>query len=231
MTQGMTREPALAELDIEEVLERTPQRLLVLKESDTFLVADVYGDVTGDADGLFHDDTRLLSIFRLRFSGQKPSLLSGMVSGDNVFFTAHMTNHPLSPLESAATPQGRHPHRAQALLVGRPDLRAHLPVQLWRPADAGPPLTLQFAADFHDMFEVRGEKRPRRGQHHPAQLGERTVQLSYTGLDQRWREVRIELSETPERLDEGCAEFLVDIREHASWVLHVEIGGGPAAQP
>lgn len=230
MTQGMTREPALAELDIEEVLERTPQRLLVLKESDTFLVADVYGDVTGDADGLFHDDTRLLSIFRLRFSGQKPSLLSGMVSGDNVFFTAHMTNHPLSPLESAATPKGViHIERKRFLWDGRIFERICLFNYGDQPMRA--PLTLQFAADFHDMFEVRGEKRPRRGQHHPAQLGERTVQLSYTGLDQRWREVRIELSETPERLDEGCAEFLVDIREHASWVLHVEIGGGPAAQP
>ncbi|WP_349616815.1 amylo-alpha-1,6-glucosidase [Azotobacter salinestris] len=230
MTQGMTREPALAELDIEEVLERTPQRLLVLKEGDTFLVADIYGDVTGDADGLFHDDTRLLSTFRLRFAGQKPSLLSGMVSQDNVFFTAHMTNHPLSPLESSATPKGViHIERKRFLWDGRIFERICLFNYGDQPMQA--PLTLQFAADFHDMFEVRGEKRPKRGQLHPAQVDDRTVQLSYTGLDQRQRGVRIEFSEAPEQLDEGCAEFLVDIREHASWTLHVEIGTGPAAVP
>ncbi|WP_238996015.1 amylo-alpha-1,6-glucosidase [Azotobacter chroococcum] len=230
MTQGMAREPALAELDIEEVLERTPQRLLVLKEGDTFLVADTYGDVTGEADGLFHNDTRILSTFRLRFAGQKPSLLSGMVSQDNVFFTAHMTNHPLSPMESAATPKGViHLERKRFLWAGRIFERISLFNYGDQPLQA--PLTLQYAADFHDMFEVRGEKRLQRGQQHPSQVSERVVQLSYTGLDQLLRTVCIEFSEVPGQLDERHAEFLVDIRERSSWTLHVEIGTGVAAEP
>ena len=32
-----------------------------LKYNEEFLVADALGDITGDGDGLFHDDTRLLS--------------------------------------------------------------------------------------------------------------------------------------------------------------------------
>ena len=37
MSQGMITEPPLAELDVEAVLERNPQRLFVLKEGNTFL--------------------------------------------------------------------------------------------------------------------------------------------------------------------------------------------------
>ena len=42
----------------------------VLKDGDTFIVADAAGDIEGGSDGFFHNDTRLLSRFRLRISGQ-----------------------------------------------------------------------------------------------------------------------------------------------------------------
>ena len=48
---------------------RSGQRLFVLKEGDTFLVADAFGDVTGEGDGLFHNDTRWLSTFRSSRTG------------------------------------------------------------------------------------------------------------------------------------------------------------------
>ena len=61
---------------------RSGQRLYVLKEGDTFLVADAMGDVTGEGDGLFHNDTRLLSNFTLLMDGRPPTLLSSAVSQD-----------------------------------------------------------------------------------------------------------------------------------------------------
>ena len=39
----------------------------ILKYGDTFVVVDTHGDIgasTGDADGLFHDDTRFLMLWR-----------------------------------------------------------------------------------------------------------------------------------------------------------------------
>jgi len=62
---------------------RAGQRLYVLKEGDTFIVADAFGDVTGEGDGLFYNDTRLLSTFRLLINGHQPALLSSAVSADN----------------------------------------------------------------------------------------------------------------------------------------------------
>jgi hypothetical protein len=72
----------------EPATERAVQHAFVLKEGDTYFVMDGHGDVGGGVDGLFHDDTRMLSTFVLRLDGARPSLLSSGVSQDNVFFTA-----------------------------------------------------------------------------------------------------------------------------------------------
>src|SRR3954469_20533986 len=78
----------------------------VLKSGDTFIVNDPLGDIRGNDDGLFVNDTRVLSQLRLTFGGRAPSLLSGSVSSDNAVFTAHMTNRPLPPIGGATTPEG-----------------------------------------------------------------------------------------------------------------------------
>ncbi|HMC94020.1 MAG TPA: glycogen debranching N-terminal domain-containing protein, partial [Polyangia bacterium] len=64
---------------------RTPNRLYALKDRDTFLVADAFGDVVGMGDGLFHNDTRILSRFQLLLGSHPPSLLSAAIAQDNVF--------------------------------------------------------------------------------------------------------------------------------------------------
>src|SRR5213593_2866950 len=76
----------------------SPRSFFALKHGDTFLVADAHGDIlgrAGEADGMFRDDTRVLSRFRLTVSGLQPALLGGAVSQDNVFFTSNATNQPL----------------------------------------------------------------------------------------------------------------------------------------
>ena len=47
----------------------------VLKSGGTFIVNDPLGDITGIDDGLFVNDTRVLSQLRLTFGGRAPSLL------------------------------------------------------------------------------------------------------------------------------------------------------------
>ena len=78
----------------------------VLKDGDSFVVANAYGDIEGGSDGFFHDDTRLLSTFRLSFAGLLPEALSAAVTQDNVFFIAHLTNRPLPVLGEPATVSG-----------------------------------------------------------------------------------------------------------------------------
>jgi len=54
----------------------------VLKDGDSFLVANGYGDIEEGSTGLFRDDTRLLSMFRLRLAETQPALLSAAVTDD-----------------------------------------------------------------------------------------------------------------------------------------------------
>jgi len=205
---------------------RSGQRLYVLKEGDTFVVADAVGDVTGEGDGLFQNDTRLLSTFRLLVNGAHPALLSSAVTQDNAFFTANLTNRPLPPLGETSAPEGViHIERRRFLWDGR--MYERLRLTNYSDIGIGLPLQLLFDADFRDMFEVRGQTRTRRGQMEVGQVGTRCVALRYEGLDCVQREAALSFSQEPRRLTAHFAEFEVQLpgRDHAS--LYVEVGDVP----
>ena len=141
---------------------RGPIGLYALKHDDTFLVADALGDVSGEGDGLFRDDTRVLSRWQLGIGGISPSLLGAAVSRDNVFFRANVSNRPLPPLGDAATPQGViHLERARFLWQQR--LYERLVFTNYGERELAAPLSIWFAADFADIFEVRGIARKEKG--------------------------------------------------------------------
>ena len=108
MTQLNERQldPAVALATLDEVAPREPHRQFALKHEDCFVVADAYGDIRGTGDGLFRDDTRVLSRFRLFVGNRMPSLLGASLSQDNILFTANLTNLPLTSPDGRDTPQG-----------------------------------------------------------------------------------------------------------------------------
>jgi glycogen debranching enzyme len=58
---------------------------LTILEGSTFCICDERGDIDGQTQGLFADDTRFLSLLRLTVNGEKPLLLS---SGKVDYFSA-----------------------------------------------------------------------------------------------------------------------------------------------
>ncbi|MDQ0039022.1 glycogen debranching enzyme [Variovorax boronicumulans] len=207
--------------------ERAVQHAFVLKEADTYIVMDGHGDIGGGVDGLFHHDTRMLSAFVLRLNGSRPSLLSSGVSRDNVYFTANLTNRPLPVLGSTSTPQGViHLERKRFLWGARMFERLRLVNYSDQPARA--PLGLRFAADFRDMFEVRGQVRPQRGEFGTPEFGARGIVLRYRGLDAVLRSACIDFSELPQRLDADGAAFEVTLAARGAWTLYIEVGTEPA---
>ncbi len=69
-----------------------------LKYGDTFVVLDSRGDIgtaSGDAVGLFHNDTRHLSRFELLVNGAPPLLLGSNLRDDNSAFFVDLTNPDL----------------------------------------------------------------------------------------------------------------------------------------
>ena len=142
------------------------ERTAVLKHDDTFAVFDMSGDIGAfgaGEQGLYHEDTRYLSLFRLRLNGRRPLLLSARVKDDNELFGADLTNADI-PLPDGGLALPRdvlHLFRARFLWNGT----WHERLRLWNYATGHVRVSLTFDidADFADMFEVRGTTRPRRG--------------------------------------------------------------------
>jgi glycogen debranching enzyme len=95
-------------------------------------------------------------------------------------------------------------------------------------------LGIDFAADFADLFEVRGMVREKRGQvHEPEVRGER-VTLSYTGLDDRRRSTMLRFDPAPETLTVNKAVFNLQLAPKETRSIFVEIDcsqGDSAGKP
>ena len=201
-----------------------------LKHDAEFLVADALGDIAGEGDGLYSNDTRLLSRMFLTVGGSTPSLLSSGVSQDNVFFRANLTNRPLPELGEQAPPEGAiHVERTRFLWDRR--LYERLALTNYAERDVPVYLRLAFAADFADIFEVRGFVRARRGRMLAPELDHALVTLAYEGLDGVARACVVAFSQQPHRLAPDAAEFALTLSRHAQRCIFLEIGGGRAAAP
>lgn len=206
------------------------ETLMALKDGDTFLVADHWGDVKAGADGLFDKDTRLLSRFALTVGRARPSRLSSGVTKDNVFFTCHSTNRPLPPMGGRSAPAGvLHLERRRFIW----DRRLFERVRMVNHGveDILLPLTFEFDADFADIFQVRGTVRPQHGEIQPPVIDGRRVTFSYTGLDGVKRTSCLAFSEPPARLSATRAEFMFSLPRGRSLDLFVECGLDACDQP
>lgn len=209
---------------------RIPQRLFALKSGDTFVVADAYGDILGVADGLFRDDTRLLSHFRLLLGGKPPSLLSAAIAQDNVFFTSNGTNRPLTPTGGIATPRGViHAERKRFLWDGR--LYERVRCTNYGRDEALAPVCWEYGADFRDMFEVRGIHRDHRGRTAEPKVDGCSVRFSYEGLDGAVRRSVIAFSHTPTRITARRADFMLRLPADGSEELYLEVGAEDDGRP
>jgi glycogen debranching enzyme len=216
---------------VAEVVEpRPPQRFIALKEGDSFLVADALGDVVGASDGFFRDDTRILSHFRLLVGNRPPSLLSAAVSQDSVIFTAHMTNRPLPPVGERVTPRSVvHIERSRFLWGGT--IYERITFTNYGEYEVTVPVTLGFAADFRDMFEVRGERRQEHGRMLEPVISESGVTLGYAGLDGITRRMGIGFSPKPAVLSADRAEFSISLPRRAASEIHIEMGSDAPSLP
>jgi glycogen debranching enzyme len=91
------------------------------------------------------------------------------------------------------------------------------------PTDAVVPLSISFACDFKDMFEVRGLSRAKRGTIEPPRVGKSDVQLRYVGLDRIERDVRIAFAPEPDHLGPDRADFSVKLSAQACVSIYLSV--------
>ncbi|MEP6966673.1 MAG: glycogen debranching N-terminal domain-containing protein [Pseudomonadota bacterium] len=214
----------------ETVLTGDLGELLSIKDADSFLVADAWGDIRGGVDGLFDDDTRLLSRFRLLIGDKRPSKLSFGLSPDNAVFTFNGANLALPPVGERATPRGViHVERKRCLHGGH--LFERLRLTNFGLDEVMLPIAFEYAADFRDMFEVRGIGRAARGVVRAPRLNGRSVVFAYDGLDGVRRDAIVAFSEPPWRMTSSRADFMFAVAPRRRMDLYVEAGPSDNERP
>ena len=201
-----------------------------LKDGNTFLLADALGDIQGSDDGLFTNDTRMLSRLELEIAGRRPSLLGAAINQDNTLFTAHLTNRPLRALGEQSIPQGVI-HIERKRFLCEECLFEQLRLTNFSEEDTHLPLKLLFAADFVDIFEVQGHVRAARGELLPPAIDAQAICLAYRGRDDRVRSTHIRFSPPPQSISPHAAEFLIELPRGAVADLFIEIGADVRSLP
>ncbi len=185
------------------------RRTRTLKHGDTFAVFDQRGDMggeSGSSEGLYHRDTRILSQMTLLLEEARPLLLSSMTQDDNTVFSADLSNPDLLFNGQISLRREQiHLHRIKFVWNGVCHERLLARNFSDRPLRIR--LALQYASDFADLFEVRGEARAARGRSSALRIGERRIELCYMGLDDLERVTMLEFDPAPQTLGVARAEY------------------------
>ena len=197
----------------------------VLKHGDTFALFDQYGDIRpgkNREEGLYHDGTRFLSRLVLELEGARPFFLSSTIRDDNDQLTVALTNPDLCHEGRVYLPLGSLHLGLKKFLWNRvcyQELR--IENHGIQPADVG--ITLQFAGDFADIYEVRGLKRKARGKDLEPEVNDGRVTLRYRGLDGVVRRTRLQFTPRPAGLDATRAQFHVALSPKQTAVFYLAI--------
>ncbi|HEX7182182.1 MAG TPA: amylo-alpha-1,6-glucosidase [Thermoanaerobaculia bacterium] len=212
---------------------RADEQTRVLKHGESFAVFDRNGGIRrvglGEM-GLYHEGTRFLSLLQLLLEDQRPLFLSSTVRQDGAL-AVDLTNPDLKRGPEILLPRDTlHVFGLSFLWDGACYLRWRLRNYGLSPAELR--LSLLFAADYADIFEIRGTQRPLRGRLLEPQADGDAVLLSYEGLDGRRRRTRLVFAEPPRELSGSRADFQALIPSHGELsyglTLSFEVDEAPA---
>ncbi|SDS66954.1 amylo-alpha-1,6-glucosidase [Bradyrhizobium canariense] len=194
-----------------------------LKHDDTFIVLDSHGDIgasAGGPDGLFNADTRYLARLELVLNDVQPLLLGSNLRDDNSALTIDLTN-PDVYRDGRIVLQKDMLHIVRTVFLWRGTAYQRIGIQNHGENQASFDVTLLFDNDFADLFEVRGERRPRRGVGTSKLLGPTDVMLEYKGLDGKIRATALHFDPRPTRLAVNAATYHFDLAPQQSSSLFV----------
>ncbi|MCU7551775.1 amylo-alpha-1,6-glucosidase [Chitinophagaceae bacterium LB-8] len=176
-------------------------RVKILNHADTFGIFDRWGDIQPiglHVQGIYYEDTRYLSAFELLINGQRPLLLSSTLKEENEILSADLANPDIWKNDEIIIPKGEiYIFRSKFIMQGRCYEKIKLVNHGTELRDIEISFTLE--NDFKDIFEVRGVKRPRKGEIKAPKFEHgHIVTLSYTGLDNIIRNTEINFSPNPD---------------------------------
>jgi glycogen debranching enzyme len=203
----------------------TDDRARVLKYGSMFALFDRLGDISHEGlgeQGIFYEGTRYLSEMSLRLWNERPLLLSSTIESNNFLFTADLANLDVSRGGSVAIHRGTlHLLRSRFLWSGAAYEELQFVNYGMEPLPV--PVSILFASDFADIFEVRGTPRDRKGLQLHEDAGENFIVLAYEGLDNITRKLRIQCNPAPERIVGPEMRFDLELRPKETYRFHISM--------
>jgi glycogen debranching enzyme len=188
---------------------------VAILEGDTFVVSDRRGDIDTsptEPHGLFHQDTRYLSRWRLTIGGHAPRILS---TDDVNYFSAQFFLVP---------PDGSVYEDSAFSVVRKRSVGDGFHEDVTVMNHTTKPLELELhveaAADFADLFEVK-DALAKRGRHYQVVEDDRLV-LGYS-RDGFVRETWISSTTADAVVTEDGLRFVVRLEPHGEWTTCLEV--------
>ncbi len=195
---------------------------LVTREGHLFQVSDANGDITPQhaTSGLYAHNTRFLDRFELRVNGAAPTTLTASAAKDDVqrvWAQAKIAQNPEPRWATLSVQRQRVLHGAT--------MYERVTVTNYERHDTLVTLEARYAADYADVFEIRGLPRPARGRLLPAEVdaGEGTVVLGYRGLDEVTRRTTLRFAPAPQSLDAGRAHWQAPLAAQGTLTFDIAV--------
>lgn len=170
---------------------------LVIRECGMFLLTDMAGEVpegNHGGYGLYHGDTRYLSTFEMMLPAGRPIVL--LSAAELGYSSEHvLTNRTMTDLAGRKIQRSTiEVHRTRVL----EDIMEET-AQITNYNDFAVDLELvyRFAADFADIFVVRGYQPEHQGKRHPPDWKHDAIRLAYEGTDGHTRQTVLTFTPRP----------------------------------
>lgn len=197
----------------------------VLKHGDTFAIFDRRGDIQRGGNGeqgLYHGGTRYLSAHTLHLQGRIPVLLNSAVHRDSTLLTVDLTNPNFVDEKGRRVVHGML-HLFRAKLLWHASAYEHLRIRNYGTEPVDISLSFVTAADYADIFEVRGTRRDQRGELLDLEPRPQTIRLGYHGLDDRTRRTDIHFATRPDEITSTAATYRLHLEPQERRDLYVTV--------
>ncbi len=155
-----------------------------LKEHDAFVVLDQNAEIScqGESEqGYYFRDTRFLSGLEFSFADKKLIYLSSDIGNLGAEVRSIFTNPDMEVSGIFLPRSSLYVKKSFALMDD--DLWGNFHIENFSDKKIETFITICIKADFKDIFEVRGERRKKRGKNSMPSIHDKTIIFSYLGLD------------------------------------------------
>jgi glycogen debranching enzyme len=204
----------------------TSDTVRVLKYGTMFAVFDRLGDIRHyglGEQGVFFEGTRHLSQMVLQLWNERPLLLSSTIEPNNFLFTADLANLDVSREDTVVIHRGTL-HLLRSKFLWRGVVYEELKFVNYGMQSLSVPITISFAADYADIFQVRGMTREQTGRMLDPETGPDYLVLGSKGLDRITRRTRILCQPAPEHISNKQLHFHLELDPKAEAIVSLRIG-------